>query len=251
VAFLSSIDVTVPTEGTSTVASLNDAQRAHRAATKGTIEVQHDLDDGRHKIPTGNLSAKPSVQVGDFYLATDKGQLVIGKDGSNWTLGGDLQYGTRITVVQATVPSGFTLVTGFDDKVLVGEDTAGQGGDTGGSWTISGLSNDTVATHTHVGGSHNHTIPTHTHTISGSTSAPSALGNVGTDGTQTPVGQSTHTHSIAFTSAASTAGTYVGAGGDSATTTASGSHSHTISSDASWRPAYVKVLVISKDTTIS
>lgn len=249
-AFLSSIDVTVPTEGTSTVASLNDAQRAHRAATKGTIEVQHDLTDGRHKIPTGNLSAKPSVQVGDFYLATDKGQLVIGKDGSNWTLGGDLQYGTRITVVQATVPSGFTLVTGFDDKVLVGEDTAGQGGDTGGSWTISGLSNDTVATHTHVGGSHNHTIPTHTHVISGSTTAPTA--NVATDnGTGGGDPDGPHVHNIAFDSQASTAGTYVGAGGDSATTTAEGSHSHTISSDGNWRPAYVKVLVISKDTTIS
>lgn len=245
-AFLDSIDITVPTEGSSTVASLNDAQRAMRSATKNTVEVQHDLSDGRHKIPTGNSSAVPTIQVGDFYLSTDEGLLFIGKDGSNWTLGGDLEYGTRISIVQATIPNGWTLVTGFDDKVMIAEDTQSEGGDTSGSWTVSGLTVD-AHTHTTTATGSNANESSHTHSFSVTSGTPSAQVTL-EGGTPATAAEVNHTHSVSGTTAAGAAHTHTFSGNAVASGNAS---ANTLTSAGSWRPAYVKVLVISKDTTVA
>lgn len=120
----------------------------------------------------------------------------------------------KLSFYQNTIPTGWTLDTSFDDRVPIVETTQAQGGTTGGSWTISGLTADS-----------------HTHAVSGACTVGTPTTTVevvaGTPGQG--AGQS-HIHSVTFS---------VSSGGP--TTTG-------VSSGGGWRPAYVKVLVLTRST---
>jgi hypothetical protein len=171
--------------------------------------------------------------------------LNIGKDGSDWTHVG-LEYLTRISVVQLNAPFGFTKVTGFDDRLMRIEDAGG--GATGGTWTIGGI---TVDSHTHsvtatgglsTDGAHTHTVNSHTHSVNTASrsvvGAPSTVVLDNTDpntGPASPATNSQGSHTHSFTGTPATSGT-ASTGGTT--------------SDASWRPLYVDVIVCEKDVTL-
>ena len=120
----------------------------------------------------------------------------------------------NISVFQSTIPTGWTLNTSFDDRVPLVEATQGQGGATGGSWTISGLSG------------------THSHTHSVGTLAADGLptGVINLAAGAFDAATDSHSHSI------------------SGNTGAASSSSVSVTQDGSWRINYVKVLVITRST---
>lgn len=69
--------------------------------------------------------------------------------------------GTKMVFYQDTAPSGWTIDTTLDDKLLFITKGSGAGGQTGGGAHSSGTW--TQPTHTHTGPSHTHTGPSHTH----------------------------------------------------------------------------------------
>lgn len=123
-----------------------------------------------------------------------------------------MDVGTRTVFHQAAAPTGWTLDSSINDRVLRVSDTAGGG--TGGSWTISGIS---------VNG-HALTIdemPAHTHSqnwkaTTGGTLAGGDPNNVNTTTVQTG-----------------------STGGGQA-------HSHGLTIGNSWRPAYTDVIVCTR-----
>lgn len=122
---------------------------------------------------------------------------------------------TQMVFVQAAPPAGWTLQTGIDDRVLrVNNATSGN---TGGTWTIGSF---VVQGHTLT----TNEMPTHSHTQNlgqGSGSGPSAW-NIQPGGSVQSAGLTTDS-----------------TGGGQA-------HSHGITNDGSWRPAYVDVLLAFK-----
>jgi hypothetical protein len=138
-----------------------------------------------------------------------------------------------------------------------------------------------LGSHTHTFPSHNHTqahthtIYSHTHSLAGSTDTGGTAGDYGTRpngpypvfparASATAASHShgmSHTHTTtggdfssgtaasAFTSSVSTStGEETGLSGSTDVTTATdGSHLHSITHDASWRPKYLDILVCSKD----
>lgn len=119
-----------------------------------------------------------------------------------------------LSFYQATIPTGWTLNTSFDDRVPIVETTQAQGANTGGGWTITGLSAD----------SH-----THTYTPAGTngTSTVNELRGDGLGGIL--VAMPSHTH------------TFTGSLGST-----SGPSTTNVSSGGGWRPNFVKVLVLSR-----
>lgn len=118
-----------------------------------------------------------------------------------------------LSFYQATIPTGWTLETGFDDRVPLVEATQAQGGASGGSWTITGL---TAVAHQH---GQQGTFAT---TFKGQDA--SIAGPAGTGFT------SGHDHIVTLS-------------GFTATASANG-----VTSNGAWRPLYVKVLVLSRTT---
>lgn len=126
--------------------------------------------------------------------------------------------GGRLLWGSSTIPSGWAIVAGLADKTILLTSTAGEIDDTGGSWTISGLSaGNTTLTLSQ--------IPAHSHDLSlnngggGSSGVLTARGEgfVADDGTQ-----------------------------DVSTEGGGGAHTHTVSQDGSWRPSYQKWGAIQK-----
>lgn len=122
-----------------------------------------------------------------------------------------MDAGTRTVFYQAAAPTGWTQVTTVNDKVL--RLVSGPGGGTGGSWTISGV---TVDGHVLTIGE----LPAHTHDAlvesgAGFNRANSGTGNFGT--------------------------------GASVSTGSGSAHTHGVTADGIWRPAYADVIVCSRD----
>lgn len=123
--------------------------------------------------------------------------------------------GTKLPFYQAAAPTGWTQDTAVNDQVL--RVVSGTGGGAGGSWTISGL---TVAGHQLVPSE----MPSHYHSytryyITVSAGSGSGVSNL-----------------LQNTQSQNTGST----GSDQA-------HSHGLSADGNWRPAYIDVIVASKD----
>lgn len=121
-----------------------------------------------------------------------------------------------LSFYQSTIPTGWTLNTSFDDRVPIVDSTQAQGGSTGGSWTISGLTAD----------SH-----THNYTPSGTNSSVGAGPTAAAGGAAFTVVTSGHTHTFSGLNANTSAASATGV-------------THT----PSWRPNYVKVLVLSRSS---
>lgn len=207
----------------------------------------------------------------------------------------------KIPFFRSSAPTGWTRDTSFtNDSILrvtdgatmpSGDSPTATGGQSGGSWTMSGITTSSAGSHTHSFdhthslGSHTHTYPAHTHTItshthsvdshthtvpslSTSTVTSSLTHNNITGGTNFRYSDkqhnhdATHTHSpgnsggitssdttVADTSsAAPTTGAASGASAsDSPVLSTTSDHTHTISHDGSWRPAYTNVIICKKD----
>ncbi len=140
--------------------------------------------------------------------------------------------GTQIVFFQASCPSGWTQNAGYNDLMM--RIVSGAGGGTGGSWTISGLSSAAAGEHSHTGPGHTHSMP---------------RDGWGLQYSDNPTGRllivTSNTGGYDPEWAAYSDNT-TGAAGNGATGNA-GSHNHTISSDASWRPAYLNAIICQKN----
>lgn len=163
---------------------------------------------------TGTAAGNVPVLDGSARLpAVDGSQL------TNLPSSSPIPSGTKMIFFQAAAPTGWTQDVTQNDKVL--RVVSGAGAGTGGSWTISGCS---VDDHTLIAAE----MPNHSHlydidTSGGSGGAVSglAINNVGT---------------LAATQSLSTSDT---GGGDP--------HGHGFDSDGTWRPAYINVIVCTKN----
>lgn len=120
--------------------------------------------------------------------------------------------GMQIQMFQTTIPTGWTLVSSNNDRVIINRSTNTVAGGTGGSWTISGISGDPV---TLTGGQSG--IQTHDHSFS--YGGDDSTGRVRNSGSAAPSG-SINT-------------------GNSGTSSALSSHSHGLTIGSAWRPSYV------------
>lgn len=153
--------------------------------------------------------------------------------------------GTKLLFPQVSPPSGWTQDTDQDDKVIRvvdGLTSADDGGEIGGTWTISGISG---SDHTHSMQGHTHNI-SHTHTLStsgnttGQSGTPISLESgfirvPGTGGGSIPVATAT------------TGSPSSGSSGGPSTGSTGGASVTTVTSNGSWRPAYLNVIKATKD----
>jgi hypothetical protein len=89
-----------------------------------------------------------------------------------------MSSGTEILMGTYPFPTGWTISSSYDDRMVMLTNTTGEIGNTGGSWTITGIDSQ---------GAHNH---------GGSTGTPSATVRVGGSDIYTRGGSQTHSHSI-------------------------------------------------------
>lgn len=136
-----------------------------------------------------------------------------------------LPNSVRLMFHEAAVPTGWTLVTGVDDRIPLFTDTAAQGRTNGGSWTISG---NTGSGTTGSDGAHDHAF-----SDSGTTGAASALAFANPGAGSAVAGAHNHTFSV------------------SGTTSSGGGHTHNMPalsiSISSFRGLYTKFIICSKD----
>jgi len=179
---------------------------------------------------------------------------------------GAIPSGTKMIFAQATAPTGWTQDTSINDKVLRVVD--GQGGGTGGSWTISGLSTGSAGSHYHTqgktgsAGSHTHSQGStgsaggHTHTYSGNTDTDNThKTNSGHDYSGTYKSTPSHYHAYSGTTSSNGSHTHTNPDTNSAgshthsnpNTSTTGSHTHSVSSDGSWKPPYLDIIIATKD----
>jgi len=124
-----------------------------------------------------------------------------------------LESGTRAPFIQNSAPADWTFVSGLGDMVILNTATESEGGDTGGSWTISGLEAE----------AHVHEVD-----ISGTTGNPNNF-DTADAGANIPLASNPHGHAFDVE-------------GDTELSTALA-----VSSDGDWRPAYVKSIICEKD----
>jgi hypothetical protein len=158
--------------------------------------------------------------------------------GSAWTRGDAIPSGSKMVFYQASAPAGWTQDTSVDDRALRVVNSSGGG--YGGSWTISGLTGSgdvgsTTLSETQIP-SHRHTIVAYSTTLSGNYNAHQhTRANFSTR--LEPTGSSETTwEDDRYTE-------YTG-GGQGHTHSLSG---FSIGSDGTWRPAYINVIVCTKD----
>lgn len=150
------------------------------------------------------------------------GELVVQEDIYKHSFG----TGTKLVAFQAVAPTGWTQDVTQNDKVL--RVVSAAGGGTGGSWTISGITVDGHAVTTAE-------MPVHTHTprrYSTGSGGPAAI-NIGirsVDGIVDDSDGTIQNVNLATTSAGS-----------------GSAHNHNLSFGSAWRPAYIDVIVITKD----
>lgn len=203
--------------------------RLFRDIVESWLKVDHDVNGLHNKVslperadPTlvadqGFLYSKDVSAISELFYMDSAGKVVqMTTDGLPK---GAVPAGTTMFFGQATAPTGWTQNTTWNDRVL--RVVSGSGAGTGGSWTISGLTNG-------VTGSHTLTIaemPSHDHPGTYFSSVLNG-GTFGVGGTGSP-----------FTSKAIAQG---GGGG----------HTHpgsTITSDGTWRPSRLDVIAADKD----
>ena len=178
--------------------------------------------------------------------------------GNDITYYDDVPNTSRVPFYLASAPTGYVQVTSVNDQVL--RAVSGTGGGTGGSWTVGGI---TVDGHTLSLSE----IPAHTHT--GSSLTISSAGShwhytgvvfvndsnhknaYGNEGYSTHAG---HTGTGKGADSTSSSNYYEGqtdteaahnhtVSGSTGSNGSGGSHSHGLTSDGTWRPAYINVII--------
>jgi len=221
---------------------IDDYFRQLYIAIRERMQVDHQWKngqlDGEHKKVTLLKSAEKPIAVAThgFVYTKDVGAGAIELFFED-AAGNELQLtsagkfnpqyvfpvGTKAIFYQNTAPTGWTIDTTLDDKLLFVTKGAGAGGQTGGTvhstgtWTISGIT----------GGDHVLTIaemPSHRHDIKKNTSARDEMYGYGQAGDELGGEQQ-----------------YSGYTGGGA------AHSHGVSHDGAWRPAAYCVIIASKD----
>jgi len=152
----------------------------------------------------------------------------------------ELPSGTRMLFFQSGAPTGWSIVTSFNDAVIWISSSADKGGTIEGSWTITGFS----------GPSHTHTctLPQHKHeTPIGNSGSEVGVpyhsdGVFGTSGSGNRVYQGSYREGAQSGPTALTSPSFTG---DSSFE--SDSASFDVSHDGSWRPKYITCIVGEKD----
>lgn len=207
-------------------------ERAARSAVKTNFGIEHhdtdDADIGKHLRVTFKdpLGSKPTIGASEGALYTkdvsSKAELFFeDEDGDEVqvTSGGKLKEdiipaNTKMIFKQSTAPTGWTFASEDNDRVIINTSTVGQGGDTGGSWTISGISVD------------GHAL----------TEAEMPVHNHGFDG------------NFGYEALAAGSSTFRTTGSTDTDNAGSGNaHDHDLTIGNSWRPLYVKVITCTKD----
>ncbi len=122
-----------------------------------------------------------------------------------------MDIGTKVAFFQAAAPTGWTQDTSVNDRVL--RVVSGTGGGSAGSWTISGV---TVNGHALTVDE----LPAHTHS-----------------GVQTPAGNGFGPPG---------GGNNLGDPGSTDSTGGGDAHTHGLTADGNWRPAYIDVIVCAR-----
>ena len=237
----------------SLVSQFPAAERTFRDVVESYLNTDHDYATGNHsKLELVDLDgATPTIAAGQVGIWQEAGVLMTRTGaGDAVTLasvlsGEGIPSGTKMLFAQASAPTGWTQVTTWNDKVL--RVVSGTGAVAGGSWTISGvtvdghvLTSDEIAAHTHSagtlavdsGGAHTHTTAVQSNDDGGA--------NTGVD----PSSSNDPLGSIATSSSGAHGHTLSGA---SASAGGGASHTHGLTADGLWRPAYLDVIVAEKD----
>lgn len=212
---------------------------------------------------TANLDMDTYTLLVDTISETtaDNGVAIDGLTIKDGGLPGIIPSGTAMLFMQNAAPTGWTFSASNDDSVILNTDTEAEGGGTGGSWTISGVTVDShvlttaeIPSHSHsagslaTGGSGSHWHYTgitfsydvnHEHAYANEGYDVGGGSGKGADSTSAASGyrgktdtESTHTHTISGSTASAGSGD---------------GHSHGLTADGAWRPAYVKCITCTKD----
>jgi hypothetical protein len=222
-------DQTVPA-GSKKIRLSDELIRANWAALETAISEGHEFatggnQTGKHVTPTwkdngGAPASDPSGNERKLY--NNGGTMKIRDNGGTDHILAPIELNTVMVFKQNSAPTKWTFKSEDNDRTLLNTSTESEGGDTGGTWTISGFGGTTDG-HTLTVSE----IPAHDHDIT-------CTYNTGASGSVPR----------ASNSSATTGSTESTGGG--------GSHSHDISDtnmshDGSWRPSYVKVITCTKD----
>jgi hypothetical protein len=159
--------------------------------------------------------------------------------------------GSKMLFAQVTAPVGWTQVNTWNDRVIRVVDNGGTGGSTGGSWTISGISVDSHTLTVSEIPSHNHGVGTVTTSSSGNHVHTLARGLSG-EGSDSAFTLSALRDDISVSNTVSNGMGSTGAHthtltGSTANAGSDGGHIHGLTANGVWRPAYLDVIVCSKD----
>ena len=204
--------------------------------------VFDDIDDDPLELALPEMAADPDATANKFkiYAKDVGGVTTLFRRNSDGISVLEFPSGTKMLFYQDTAPTGWTIQNALDDKVVYITKGSVAGGETGGgahstgSWTISGLS----------GASHTLTtseVPAHTHFTAGdeSVASGSAL-----DNTAPMVREYNIITAAAYSLVKSTLSATIGLTSSSG---GGGGHTHTVSSDGTWRPAAYCCIIAEKN----
>jgi hypothetical protein len=140
--------------------------------------------------------------------------------------------GSKVIFAQASAPTGWTQDASMNDRVL--RVVSGAGGAQGGSWVISGLSSAAYALTIN-------DIPAHGHPYQHKGGIETSSDSGSTGGILTGTLGGTYTAPAYSGPPDDATGHAIGGTGGGA------AHAHSLSHDGSWRPAYVDVIVCTKN----
>lgn len=200
----------------------------------GPTDLQNMEDNfAALKSNFSGASAPSNVVAGQYWYHTSKGMRMRNSANSGWlkSLHGDSDL--RTWFYRNDTTEGWVVYSSLTDRVLAIKGGSAaynvNGGNTGGSWTVGGLSAANESSHNHVQGSHSHKW------------YDSVAGAADKDGAGTVfslAGGKAYAHFVISNDESDGA-----LDQDYSTDLASGNtgggsaHTHTLSQDASWRPA--------------
>jgi hypothetical protein len=209
--------------GSTKLRNADDDLRANNAALETAISEGHEFatggnQTGKHVTPTfvdngGTPASDPSSNERKLY--NNGGTMFIRDNGGIDTQVAPIPSGTPMFFKTSSAPSGWTFASENNDRVLLNTSTESDGGNTGGTWSLSTDGHAlTIAE-----------MPGHTHSYDDERKYQETGGG----------GVSLYRFDD-------------GAGGKwTGSTGGNDPHSHTINDGDTWRPAYVKVITCTKD----